>query len=229
MSNDQTAIPSGGILVQSRPSTFLCGKHSIFSKKPSIGNLSGQNLLSEMSSSVIGTHSNQLLKSISDLKIPPSPAAFPFVAEKTSLEESLFDATSTVKILASQVAMHMEKAWRDKLFNQIDSLHILDEWDSDDKPIRKSSFASFLKSILQIKPQRHPSLGLTFEGYLIAAWTINQDRFIAEYLPNDRVKWVLTRIIDGEIERASGQTAISRLLDCLIPYQPEHWFSNEQG
>jgi hypothetical protein len=185
------------------------------------------NLQSEMSSAAIIEDMKQLTKKVANLQSPLSPSSLPFVSGKKAIEERLFDATASVKILTAQVAMHMDKKWRDKLFNQIDSLHDLDEWDKDDKPVKKSSFATFLKAILQIKPQRHPGLGLSYEGYLIAAWTTGQDRLTTEYLPNDRVRWVLTRKVDEDVERASGEAKVSRLYECLKPYQPDHWFLHE--
>jgi hypothetical protein len=184
------------------------------------GSMTPWSLLPEVSSTAL----NEIARQLEELKIPPSPASLSLTSQPRNLQESLFDATASVKILAAQVAMHMDKNWREKLFRQIDSLHDLEEWDSEDKPIRRASFATFLKAILQVKPQRHPGLGLSYEGYLIAAWTLGQDRLITEYLPNDRVRWILTRHIDGEIERASGQTIVSRLTECLAAYQPEHWF-----
>ena len=197
----------------------------IYPKSPALkAGLPSLNFFSEMSSAAISEGSKQLSKSISNLQNPPSPSSLPFVSDVKNIESRLFDATASVKILASQVAMHMDKVWRDKLFRQIDSLHDLDEWDTDDKPVRKASFATFLKAILKIKPQRHPGLGLTYEGYLIAAWTTGQDRLTTEFLPNDRVRWVLTRNLDGETERSTGQAGVSRLYECLLPYQPDHWF-----
>lgn len=189
--------------------------------------LNALSLKSEMRNEAFSARTNLLNSKVSSLQNPPSPASLTLSPRQESLEEKLFDATSAVKILTAQVSMHINKTWRDKLFNQVDSLHDIDEWDVDDRPIKKSSFATFLKAILQIKPQRQPGLGLSYEGYLIAAWTTDQDRLTTEFLPKDRVKWVLTSSINGEVERAAGQTAVSRLYECLMPYQPDHWFLYE--
>lgn len=197
---------------------------SLFSK----ASFTNFNLRSEMSSAVISDYTKQLTKQVESLQNPLSPASFNSAPREMDVEERLFDATSSVKMLTAQVAMHIDKKWRDKLFGQIDSLHDLDEWDTDDKPVKKSSFKTFLKAILQIKPQQHPGLGLTYEGCLIAAWTTGEDQLTTEFLPNDRVRWVLTRNIGGEIERAAGQTAVNRLYECLMPYHPDHWFLHEE-
>lgn len=183
-------------------------------------------IFSELSSTAISEISKQLTNSIVELKSPPSPSSLNFVQRENSVEETLFDATASVKILTAQVAMHMDRKMRDKLFTQIDSLHDLNEWNNDDKPVEASSFATFLKVFLEIKPDKHPGLGLTFDGHLIAAWTTGKDRLTTEFLPNSRVRWVLSRSFNGETERAAGETLASRLHQCLIPYSPEHWFSN---
>lgn len=186
------------------------------------------NFQSEMRSAAISEDAKQLTRQVANLQTPLSPASLSLASSDMALEERLFDATCSVKMLTAQVAMYLDNKWRDKLFSQIDSLHDLDEWDADDKPVKKSSFATFLKAILQIKPQRHPGLGLTYEGYLIAAWTKGQDRLTTEFLPRDRVRWVLARNINGEAEDATGETSVSRLYECLIPYCPDNWFLNEK-
>jgi hypothetical protein len=169
----------------------------------------------------------RLMNQVASLRNPVSPAMLSLTPDTSTIEERLFDATASVKVLISRVSMYMTKEWRDKLFRQIDSLHDLDEWDADDKPVERSSFESFLKTIIFIKPQRHPGLGLSYEGHLIAAWTAGKDRLTIEFLAKDRVRWVVTRDLGGEIERAAGQTVVSRLYDCLTAYNPTHWFSHE--
>lgn len=167
-----------------------------------------------------------LEEQIGNLKIPPSPGALRSTAT-SSVEESLFDATAAVKILTAQVAMHLDREWRTKLFRQLDSLHDPSEWDPNDSPIQQSSFSTFLKAICDIKPARRPGLGLTSAGYLIAAWTTSKDdRLTIEFLPNDRVRWVISMEFDDDMERLAGQTAVARLRDRLQPYEPRRWFDN---
>ena len=162
---------------------------------------------------------------VSDLQIPPSPASLISATGKRPLEERLFDATAGVKILTSQIAMHLEREWRDKLFRQLDSLHDPAEWEPDDEPVRQASFATFLKAIVQIRPKRRPGLGLSHTGNLIAAWTEQSDRLTIEFLPNDGVRWVIGRSRDDGPEHIAGQTRVARLAEALAPYHPEIWFS----
>jgi hypothetical protein len=142
----------------------------------------------------------------------------------TPLHEHLFDALATVKIMTSQVAMHMDAQWRGKLFHQLDSLHDPAEWEEGDQPIQQSSFATFLKAMLSIKPERRPGLGLSHAGHLIAAWTTGHDRLTIEFLPNDHIRWVLSRHYDDDTERFAGDTRVDRLSKGLASYHPEHWF-----
>ncbi len=179
---------------------------------------------SALYSSVLSDDTKLIEHRISELRNPVSPASL-IASDERSLEERLFDATASVKILTSQVAMHLDREWRSKLFAQLDSLHELEEWDPDDEPIQTSSFATFLKAMVQIKPQRRPGLGLSHSGYLIASWTVGKDRLTIEFLQNDRVRWVLARYMGDEVERFAGQTSVSRLIDGLAPYRPEDWFS----
>jgi len=179
---------------------------------------------SASNSSVFSDDTKLIERRIGELRNPASPASL-FASANNSLEERLFDATASVKILTAQVAMHLDREWRNKLFAQLDSLHDLEEWDPDDEPIQAGSFATFLKAMVQIKPQRRPGLGLSHSGYLVAAWTSGKNRLTIEFLQNDRVRWVLARYTDDDVERFAGQTSVSRLIDGLAPYAPDAWFS----
>jgi hypothetical protein len=179
---------------------------------------------SASNSSVFSDETKLIERRISELLSPASPASL-FASAEKSLEERLFDATASVKILTAQVAMHLDREWRNKLFAQLDSLHDLEEWDPDDEPIQTGSFATFLKAMVQIKPQRRPGLGLSHNGYLVGAWTVGKNRLTIEFLQNDRVRWVLARYTGDDVERFAGQTSVSRLIDGLAPYNPDAWFS----
>lgn len=174
-----------------------------------------------------------LRKRVADLRNPPSPASLNpshvvETNETKSLEERLFDATASVKILTSQVAMHLDREWRERLFKQLDSLHDPEVWDAEDNPIQQSSFATFLKAICQIRPTVRPGLGLSHAGHLIAAWTSGKNRLTIEFMRNDRVRWVVSRYPEGELEQVAGQTLVSRLLESLKPYSPEEWLFNAE-
>lgn len=172
---------------------------------------------------------NQIARLVAGLQNQPSPASLrsePRLAPgEQPLETRLFDALAAVKILTAQVAMHLDGEWRTKLFAQLDSLHDPEEWEAGDEPINQSSFQTFLKAFLAIKPARRPGLGLSHTGNLIAAWTTGRDRLTIEFLPEDRVRWVLAQYRDeGEPDRFAGQVEVSRLVQGLAPHHPKHWF-----
>ncbi|MBI3186344.1 MAG: hypothetical protein HYZ31_00580, partial [Gammaproteobacteria bacterium] len=171
----------------------------------------------------------EIMRNIRNLESEPSPScavvsrAISSQKERT-IEETLFDARSNVKILISQISMHLKPEWREKLFRQIDILHEIDEWESGDKPINLLSFKLFIRWALQCKAERCPNFGLSNEGNLITSWQADKDRLIIEFLPNDRVKWIVSMRIQDETERSAGLADINRLITILGPYKPEHWF-----
>ena len=167
---------------------------------------------------------------VHSLRNPLSPGSLltglSTASHERPVQERFFDALAVVKILTSQVAMHLDRDWRDKLFRQLDSLHNPAEWEEGDQPIQQSSFATFLKAMLSINPERRPGLGLSHGGHLIGAWTTGEDRLTVEFLPNDRVRWVLSRhYADDDTVRFAGDAGVARLAEGLASYHPEHWFS----
>jgi len=172
--------------------------------------------------------SSEIVRRVAALRNRPSPGSLipTRAAKQDDLAHQLFEALAAVKIHTSLVAMHLDRDWRDKLFRQLDSLHDMAEWEPGDEPIRKASFDTFLKAMLNINPKRRPGLGLSQAGHLVAAWTTNQDRLTIEFLAQDRVRWVLARHIEGDVpERFAGETRVDQLAARLAEYNPEHWFS----
>jgi hypothetical protein len=175
--------------------------------------------------SALSTETNIIAKWLDELR-RPSPSLVGRT-EAPTLESRVFDALAGAKVLTSQVAMHLEQEFRNRLFRQLDSLHETDQWEEGDEPLDQASFQTFLKAILTIKPERRPGLGLSQTGNLIAAWTTERDRLTIEFLPNDGVSWVLARYDDtDEPARYAGQTSVSQLVEGLAPHRPEHWFSH---
>ncbi len=139
----------------------------------------------------------------------------------------LFDALAAAKTLTSQVAMHLQQDWRKKLFEQLDDLLDAEDWHDEDEVLQKSSFKTFLRLIVYANPDRRPGLGLSDSGNLIAAWTNVDARLTLEFKDMDIVRWVLSikNEVEQTVERASGETTVSRLPEVLAPYNPGKWFS----
>jgi hypothetical protein len=148
---------------------------------------------------------------------PPQPA---------SLNEQLFDTLAKFKIRTSQVAMHLDRDWRSKLFGQLDSILDAQDWEPLDRPPSIESFSTFLRMLIFLKPARRPGLGATIKGELIATWTVGDDRLTIECLPHDLVRWTISVCINEDRERAAAITPVSRLPAVLGPYGPERWFAD---
>lgn len=152
-------------------------------------------------------------------------SASPQVKTK-SLEEQLHDALSASKVLFSQISMHLDKVWRDKLFLQLDRLLDIQSWDDADNVLDQSSFSTFLRMVLYYKPKVRPALGLSHRGHLLADWTDERISLTLEFLPKDEVRWIIAQVIDGDKETTVGQTQLGRLKVVLAPYNLNNWFGN---
>lgn len=167
--------------------------------------------------SLIGMHAQQTWPVSTTSSSPKSTAA--------ALKDRLFESLAQAKIMTSRVAMHLESEWRTHLFAQLDELMAADEWHEDDPPMEASSFATFLRLMLFIKPQRRPGLGISPKGDLILAWTTGTDRLTVQCLQGDLVRWSLSCEIGGERERSVGEAPVQRFPEILTSYQPARWFS----
>ncbi len=140
--------------------------------------------------------------------------------EKTSPEQRLFDRLVDLKVKTSSLAMHLENVWRTGLFNELDQLLDVDEWDLSDTLPSVESFVTFLRTTIFLGKIRRPGLGATCEGHILAGWITGKDRLTVEYRPNDQLRWVLTA--DGSTK--SGSCAAPNLKMHLAAFQPNRWF-----
>ena len=120
--------------------------------------------------------------------------------------------------------MYLREEWITGLRSQLDDLMDPENWEEDDTPITDTSFTTFLRMILLLKPIRRPGIGSKSNGVIIAAWINGQDRLIIECLPDDKTRWFASHIVNGVCERGSGETQLVRLPDVLASYNPAQWF-----
>ncbi len=165
---------------------------------------------------------DKLLRGIRERTTRPHPQ----VSREASLEERLYDALASFKVHTASVAMHLERDWRQSLFKQLDGLLELENWEDSDLPPTLSSFATLLRMIFVLNPARRPGLSATSDGYLIASWTVDDYRLSIECQPNDRVRWLVSRPLDGEVEYGAGLSDTQRLPIVLAPYDPTKWFGS---
>jgi hypothetical protein len=140
----------------------------------------------------------------------------------TALDSALFEANAEAKIYVSQVAMHISREWRDKLFRQLDTLLDTDEFEEDDAPLNVQSFRVFLKYILQMRPPKRPGLGLTRDGLVIAYWGNETRSFNLEFRIDERAKFYYFDGRPDDAVQLNGLAPLSSLFD----YLPWHLVSD---
>ncbi|MBW8303008.1 MAG: hypothetical protein K0M78_03510 [Brevundimonas sp.] len=148
----------------------------------------------------------------------PRPSSVEQFVAAPQPEERIFDRLVAFKVNTSQLAMHLQEAWRSGLFKQLDYLLDADDWDYEDRLPTVESFKTFLRMIIALGEVRRPSLGSTSAGDIIAAWTQGQDRLTVECLSDDQVRWVVRRNLRGESVTVAGKNSSSLLLEVLAPY-----------
>lgn len=147
-----------------------------------------------------------------------------FKSGSESLEVTLFDVKAELKIITSEVSMHIDSILREKLFKQIDRIHDPDEWEDNDLPMNPTSYRNFITGLVKISPKRGPGLGVSVAGNVVAAWMDGESRLILEFA-KDSVIWVVSRRINGEEEFVSGKTNLKRLYANLKPnVANDHFF-----
>lgn len=195
---------------------------------PDLGGLLSSAALDAMRQSAVAQAVSEQTRFVTDkifeLRNPTAPSEIAKGGDEVSLEDRLFDASAAAKQMIASVSMHIDTLRRARLYKQLDSMHTVEEWNEGDVPLSIASFESFLRTLFLLSPSRLPSLGLTHDGHLLAAWTQAQDQLVIEFLPSRRVRWSLARTTDSQTERAAGENAISRLRSVLSPYEPERWF-----
>lgn len=150
---------------------------------------------------------------------------FGFSTPNAPLLTQLFAATAQAKIWTSGVAMHLDRAVRDRLFRQLDSLHDADEWVSGDTPVNLESYKSCVRAILYHDIDSRPALALMPSGNILALWNDGQDKLSVEFLPGNKTRWMVQSNSASGVERAAGTAPIERLRDVIAPYCADRWFS----
>jgi hypothetical protein len=115
--------------------------------------------------------------------LPPPP----------SLGVHLFDNGAQLKVSFSQIAMHLTIEWRKAIFDQLEFLLKPENWQEDSALIEVSTFLTFLRFLIFAAPNRVPSLGVSPNGNVLAAWLKGDERITVQFLPDDRAIATLIR------------------------------------
>ena len=147
-------------------------------------------------------------------------------ARKGDLREQILAKRASLKRITATVAMHLDRAWRESLFTELDKLLDPDDWDEFFQLPTEQSFSTFLRMIIYLHPTRRPSLGLSASGHFLAAWSLGQARIAIECVGQDEVRWVLSRTVGGDRESGAGRIQLHRVPEVTAPYESEHLFQN---
>lgn len=177
------------------------------------------NMLGALESKIdlVSSQSLDVQKSIDALKNPYVTSDISQYLEnnESTLQEKVFDSLAKVKILTSQVSMHISQEKREKLFRQFDFILDSEDWDEEDRLVNVESYQVFLSWFVNSSPNVNPGIGLNDNGNIIASWQVDKSRLILEFFPGKSVKWIISNYINEELERAAGVSNMLRLLDVL--------------
>lgn len=149
---------------------------------------------------------------------------FEIPARDESLEAVLFRNRADLKILASQVAMHLSNEVRCTLFSAIDWLLDYAEWEDESSQIDENAFRSYLRFMIFARPRRFPNLGVGPNGILLAGWHKDEKSVHAEFLPEDRCMAVVkfssargpeTFAWRGHVARLRSFVENNGVVDCI--------------
>ena len=116
---------------------------------------------------------------------------FEVPARDEGLEAVLFRNRADLKILASQVAMHLSNEERHALFSAIDRLLDHAEWEDESSQIDENAFRSYLRFMIFARPRRFPNLGVGPNGTLLVGWHKDEKSVHTEFLSEDQCMAVI--------------------------------------
>jgi hypothetical protein len=163
--------------------------------------------------------------------IPPSDANAPsrlYGSTAHRIDDDLFANRAALKMLTSQVAMHLSDLQRSDLFKQIDELLNVDDWTDTDQPILVNSFRTFLRFLIYYRSVRRPSLTVTTDGNIAASWFTKQNRLSMEFLDEDICRIVMSRPLDEDkgTETAAYQGPVGRIGAIVGGFGETEWYQD---
>lgn len=142
------------------------------------------------------------------------------------LPDQIAAKKGSFKRMVAEIAMHLDPGWRSTLLQTIERLLDEDDWDPEFRLPSEQSFSTFLRMIIYLRPTKRPGVGLSPRGHFLAAWTRGTDRLIIESIGGDEVRWVISRVVNGDHETGAGTVLVHRVPDVTAPYDPEPLFNN---
>jgi hypothetical protein len=186
--------------------------------------------ISPASSSSAASGDSKLISALINEPAVSSSAGLTFKGrtqtDDTSLQAQLALKLLSFKQMTSPIARYLDPAWQNQLFDTLDKLFAVEDWDDEFALPEEYSFATFLRLVIHLHPTKRPGIGLSVRGHVLASWSRDRDRIVVECLPNDELRWVLSQSIVGNRESAAGKNKIHRLRDLIEGYEPDRFFED---
>ncbi len=150
------------------------------------------------------------------------------IADETNLEAKLYANRSALKVMTSQISMHLRPDQRGDFFAQVDELLDTENWTEDDGIISLPSYRTFLRFVTYYKDTKRPALTVSSHGNISASWFQEGRRLTIEFFERDIIRIFLYR---NEPKQSFSETAayhgpLTRLDAVLQPYQAVSWYRN---
>ncbi len=145
------------------------------------------------------------------VKVGGEPRLFYLPVEEDTLESSLFTNRATLKVITSQVAMHLTEEERRSLFFAIDSLLGIENWEEESSQIDERAYRSFLRFMIYARPGQLANLGVKPGGAILAGWHGGAKSVYVEFLPDDQcVAFIKSSSVRGP-EKIAWRGHVARL------------------
>jgi hypothetical protein len=109
--------------------------------------------------------------------------------QRTNYDERLFDSLVSLKVAASQYAMHLSAEERHRIFERLDSVINVEDWHEEDTLPRRESFKNFLKWMIYSKFFGWSSIGVSNDGCILVAWSRQNLVLTANFSVQNKVTW----------------------------------------
>jgi hypothetical protein len=139
---------------------------------------------------------------------------FEVEAPQEGLEAKLFKNSVSLKVLTSQLAMHLTRDERRIVFAALDRLLNPKDWEEgESSEIDEHSFSTLLRFLVFAHPKRPANLGVGPEGVVLAGWRRDDKVIHVEFHRNDQCVTLLRFETDRGAERIAWRGHVTHLRD----------------
>ncbi len=140
------------------------------------------------------------------------------IQHQTSYAERLFDCLVSLKVAASQYAMHLSAQERHRIFHRLDSVINVEDWHEDDTLPRLDSFRNFLKWMIYSKDFSWSSIGVSNEGNILVAWSRPNLALTANFSTQNKLTWTAAMETENGPAHAVGACSLQHFAKQALFY-----------